>query len=105
MSLGTSKTLFPQPARGFEMDTGHREYLKKRHTASEWQSRSTPNPQMIAGFSFSGSELSGWTLLRTRLDERRTPAAQHTLWQHGDLAVELLAIDAWECVSVVTAHD
>jgi hypothetical protein len=86
------------------MDTGQREYLEKRHAASEWHGRSAPNRRMIAGFGFSGSELGGWTLLRTRRDERGTPPALHTLWHRGDPAVELLSIDVWECVSVAAAH-
>jgi hypothetical protein len=87
------------------MDTGHRAYLEKRHDASEWHGRDTPNRRMIAGFDLSGSELRGWTLHRTRRDTRATPPGLHTIWHRGDPAVELLAIDVWECASVAAAHD
>ena len=87
------------------MDAGQREYLEKRHAVSEWHGRDTRRQRVITGFGFRGSELSGWTLLRSRRDEHGTPAALRTLWSRDDPNVELIAIDMWECVSVAAAHD
>jgi hypothetical protein len=87
------------------MDRGHREYLERRHNAREWHGRDSPNRRVISDFHFSGSELTGWTLLRTRRDARHTPPTLLTLWHRGDPTLELLAIDVWECVSAVAAHD
>jgi hypothetical protein len=87
------------------MDTGHRQYLERRHNAREWHRRDPSNRQVISNFRFSGSELTGWTLLRTRRDERHTPPTLLTIWHRGDPTLELLAIDVWECVSAAAAHD
>jgi hypothetical protein len=87
------------------MDSDQREYLDKRHATSQWHGRSTPDHRMIAAFDFSGSELTGWELLRARRDTRGTPPALRTLWHRGDPAVELVAIDVWVCISVAAAHD
>jgi hypothetical protein len=87
------------------MDPGHKEYLETRHASSEWHGRSTPNHRVVAGFSFSGSELKGWILLRTRRDERVTPPVLRTLWHRGTPEKELLATDVWECISVAAAHN
>jgi hypothetical protein len=66
------------------MDRGHREYLERRHYAREWHGRDSPNRRVISDFHFSGSELTGWTLLRTRRDARHTPPTLLTLWHRGD---------------------
>lgn len=87
------------------MDAGQREYLERRHAVSEWHGRDTRRRRVVAGFAFGGSELSGWTLLRSRRDERGAPAALRTLWSRGDPTEQLLAVDIWECVSVAAAHD
>jgi hypothetical protein len=87
------------------MDAGHRQYLEQRYAASEWRGRGAAGRRMITDFDFSGSELSGWTLLRARREERAMPPALRTLWHRGDPAVELLSIDIWECVSIFAAHD
>ena len=86
------------------MDSGQRQYLEQRYRASEWHGRDTARRQMITGFDFSGSELSGWMLYRKRRDERATPPSIRSLWHRGDPASELLAIDVWECVSIIAAH-
>jgi hypothetical protein len=87
------------------MDSGHRQHLEQRHAASEWRRRSSPGRRMITSFALAGSELKGWTLLRTRRGERTTPPVIRTLWHRGDPAAELLSIDTWECASIAAADD
>jgi hypothetical protein len=87
------------------MDSGQRQYLEQRHAVRQWHGQGAANPRMITDFAFTGSELSGWTLLRASREERHTPPAFHSLWHRGDPTVELLSIDFWVCVSVAAAHD
>jgi len=87
------------------MDTGHRQYLEQRYAASEWHGRGLAVRRLITGFDFSGSELSGWTLLRADREGRAMPPAIRTLWHRGNPAAELLSIDVWECGSIPAAHD
>jgi hypothetical protein len=87
------------------MDASHRQYLEQRYGASEWHGRRAARRRLITDFSFSGSELSGWTLHNSRREEHATPPAIRTLWRRGDPAVELLSIDIWVCDSVSAAHD
>jgi hypothetical protein len=87
------------------MDSGQRQYLVQRYRATEWHGRDVAGRQIITGFDFTGSELRGWTLHRKRRDERATPPPIRSLWHRGDPVTELLAIDVWECASIVAAHD
>jgi hypothetical protein len=87
------------------MHSGQRQYLEERYRASEWHGREAAGRQIITGFDFSGSELSGWVLYRKRREERGDPPAIRSLWQRSDPATELLAVDVWECASIVAAHD
>jgi hypothetical protein len=89
------------------MDASQRTYLEQRHglQATSRRRRGTTEPNAITDFRFDGSELSGWTLYRSRPDERNSPPSLRTLWHRGDPAAELLSIDLWECASMVGAHD
>jgi hypothetical protein len=87
------------------MDASHRQYLEQRYAASEWHRRGAARRRPIRDFSFSGSELSGWTLHSSRREEQATPPAIRTLWHRGDPAIELLSIDIWVCRSISAAHD
>jgi hypothetical protein len=87
------------------MDPGQRQYLERRYAVGEWHGRDAAGRRSITGFGFAGSELSGWTLHRSRRDEHGAPPAIRTLWHRGDPGVEMLAIDVWECASIPAAHD
>src|ERR1700704_1439602 len=87
------------------MDSGHRQYIERRHAVSEWHGRGEASRGVITEFAFTGSELSGWTLFRASGDDRHKPPAIRSLWHRGDPLAELLSIDVWVCASVAAAHD
>ena len=87
------------------MDPDQRLALEELYAVKEWHGRHAAGGRAIAGFSFDGSELSGWTLYRTQRDEDADPTRLHTLWHRGDPMRELLSIDVWTCPSVAAAHD
>ena len=86
------------------MDTSQRTYLERRHDL-RLRRRRGAEPRPITGFSFTGSELNGWTLHRARRDDRNAPPSLRTLWHRGDPMAELLSIDLWECPSAAAATD
>src|SRR5262249_14932110 len=87
------------------MDSSQRQYLERRFRASEWHGRGAAGRPIITGFDFSGAELSGWPLHHKRRENRTGPPVTRSFWHRGDPASELLAIDVWECASIIVAHD
>jgi hypothetical protein len=87
------------------MDTGQKAFLEQRYNAKAWYGRGGRSRRMLRGFSFAGSELSGWSLQRVRSDERAQPPVLRSLWSRGDALSELLAVDVFECASVRGAHE
>jgi hypothetical protein len=87
------------------MDAGQKRYLEKRYEAGEWHGRGQYGKRSIRGFTFAGSEVSGWKLQRVERDESVKPLFTHSLWSRGTAAAEILSIDLWECPSIAAAHD
>jgi hypothetical protein len=85
------------------MQAEHRRFLEQRYGVEKWFGRSESRGAVKA-FVFAGSELRGWSLLRTEL-RVGDHAAVHSMWQHDETADALLAIDVFECASVPAAHD
>ncbi len=87
------------------MDAEHRRFLEERYDVRAWHGRSAHPGRVIKGFTLAGSEISGFTALRTQRDDRAEPPAIRSLWRRGEAESELLAIDLFECTSVEAAHD
>ena len=87
------------------MHSGHRRYLEQRYATKEWYGRGPTGGRSITDFTFGGSELRGWTLIRAAREEETTPPAIRSFWHRGDAALELLSIDVWLCGSARAAHD
>jgi hypothetical protein len=87
------------------MHTDQKEFLQDKYDAAAWHGRGRRGQRLLKDFSFTGSEIHGWTLHRIRRDEYTKPVAIHSFWRHGDSAGELVAIDVFECTTVKAAHD
>jgi hypothetical protein len=87
------------------MHAAHKQLLEKQFVAGKWRGRSKYGKRAIKDFEFKGSEIAGWSLYKVHRVEGAKPPVIYSLWQHGDPASELLAINVYECASVNAAHD
>jgi len=87
------------------MHAVHKRLLEKHFAARQWHGRNKYGKRVIKDFHFDGSEIEGWSLRRAHRVEGAKPPVVYSLWQHGDPASELLAINVYECASVKAAHD
>jgi hypothetical protein len=79
------------------MDGTKRERLKEQHRFSEWAGRSTlPRERRVEAPAFTGKELPGWTLERTK--------GQTTFWRRGT-SDAVVRIDIFAGESVDAAHE
>jgi hypothetical protein len=79
------------------MDGAKRERLQEQHRFSEWAGRSTlPKERRIEAPAFTGKELPGWTLERTK--------GRTTFWRRGT-SDAVVRIDIFASESVDAAHE
>lgn len=87
------------------MHATQKRFIEQRFGAKDWYGRGPRGRRLVKDFGFEGSEFVEWTLERMERDEHAKPAAIHSMWRHDETGNELLAVDAFECVSVKAAHD
>jgi hypothetical protein len=87
------------------MHAGQKRFLEERHEAATWRGRSKHADRLVRAFALEGSELRGWTLQRAQRDDGGKPAVLRSIWSRDPPGKTLLAIDVFECKSVVAAHD
>ena len=86
------------------MDEQSRQYLVQHYSAADWlESRGAAGA--VRDLTLAGSEVPGWTLLRSKRNATATPPFLQSLWQHGDDPDQLISVRIVECGSVAAARE
>jgi len=87
------------------MHSGQRKSIEQFYKAETWYGRVGKSQRVLKGFNFTGSEIRGWTLERSRREESGNVVITRSMWRRGESTNEVLAVDVFECASVKAAHD
>jgi hypothetical protein len=85
------------------MDQQMRQFLEERSAASQWMGGGAAGA--IRNFNFTGSEISGWTLVRAQRSEGTTPPSVLSVWRHGDATDEVISLRIVECTNAAAARE
>lgn len=86
------------------MDERQREFLVQHYSALEWlQARSAEGTVM--GIMPKGSEIPGWTLVRTQRKEETKPPSVHSMWRRDETGDELISVRIIECENAAAARE
>jgi len=86
------------------MDERQREFLVQHYSAFEWlQAQSAQGT--VTGVIPNGSEIPGWTLVRTQRKEETKPPSVHSMWRRDEAGEELISVRITESANVAAARE